>query len=42
MKCANILEENIKNSKKIVLKNVGHVPQVEVPDKLSNIISNFL
>ena len=42
LKCANILEENIKNSKKIVLKNVGHVPQVEVPDKLSNIISNFL
>ena len=42
LECANILEENIKNSKKIVLKNVGHVPQVEVPDKLSNIISNFL
>jgi abhydrolase domain-containing protein 6 len=42
LKCANILEENIRNSKKLVLKNVGHVPQVEVPEKLSNIISNFL
>ena len=42
LECANILEENIKTSKKLILKNVGHVPQVEVPDKLSNIISNFL
>ena len=42
LKCASILEKKIKNSKKFVFKNVGHVPQMEVPEELSEVISNFL
>ena len=42
LKCANILEKNIINSKKIVFKNVGHVPQMEVPEELGEVISSFL
>ena len=42
LECANILEKNIINSKKIVFKNVGHVPQMEVPEELSEVISSFL
>ena len=42
LQCANILENKIKNSKKFVFKNVGHVPQMEVPEELSEVISSFL
>jgi pimeloyl-ACP methyl ester carboxylesterase len=42
LECANILEKHIKNSKKLVLKNVGHVPQIEVPEELGELISSFL
>ena len=42
MQCANILEKKIKNSKKFVFKNVGHVAQMEVPEELSEVISSFL
>ena len=42
LQCANILEKNIKNSKKFVFKNVGHLPQMEVPKELSEVISSFL
>ena len=42
LECANILEKNIINSKKIVFKNVGHVPQMEVPEELGEVISSFL
>ena len=42
VECANVLEKNITNSKKIVFKAVGHVPQMEVPKKLSEAIQNFI
>ena len=42
VECANVLEKNITNSKKIVFKEVGHVPQMEVPEKLSEAIQNFI
>ena len=42
VECANLLEKNIKNSKKIVFKDVGHVPQMEVSEKLGEVITNFI
>ena len=42
IQCADIIKKNIKNSKKFVFKNVGHVPQMEVPEELSEVISSFL
>ncbi len=42
VECSNVLEKNITNSKKIVFKEVGHVPQMEVPEKLSEAIQNFI
>ena len=42
LQCANILKKKIRNSKKFVFKNVGHVPQMEVPEELSEVISSFL
>ncbi len=34
-------EKNIKGSKLVVLKNIGHVPMEECPQKLAAIIANF-
>ena len=42
LQCAYILEKNIKNSKKLIFKNIGHVPQMELPAELSEVISSFL
>ena len=42
VECANVLEKNITSSKKIVFKEVGHVPQMEVPEKLSEAIKDFI
>ena len=42
VECANVLEKIKTNSKKIVFKEVGHVPQMEVPEKLSEAIKDFI
>lgn len=42
LKCAHILNENIKDSTLEILPKVGHSPHLEVPEKLSKIILNFL
>ncbi|MBU4299565.1 alpha/beta hydrolase [Patescibacteria group bacterium] len=39
---ANLLKEKIKNSRLEILENVGHTPYLETPEKLAEIIINFL
>lgn len=39
---ANLLKERIKNSRLEILENVGHTPYLEAPEKLAEIIINFL
>lgn len=38
---ASLFEKNIKGSKLIVLKNIGHVPMEECPQQLAAIIAGF-
>jgi pimeloyl-ACP methyl ester carboxylesterase len=38
---AYLFEKNIKGSKLVVLKNIGHVPMEEAPTKVANLIANF-
>lgn len=42
LKDAYIIKEKIPNSKLIILPKVGHSPHLEVPEKLSEIIIQFL
>ena len=39
---AEILESIIKNSKAVVLKDIGHVPMIEVPEKTAELYLDFL
>jgi len=38
---AKILESIMKNSKAIVLDNIGHVPMIEIPEKTANLYLDF-
>ena len=42
VKYAHIFKEKINNSELEILPKIGHSPHLEVPDKLSQIIINFL
>lgn len=42
VKYAHIFKENIKNSELEILLKIGHSPHLEVPEKLGEIILNFL
>jgi pimeloyl-ACP methyl ester carboxylesterase len=42
LKYANIFKEKIENSELEILPKIGHSPHLEVPEKLSYIIINFL
>jgi len=42
LKDAFLINRKIKNSKLVVLSGVGHSPNLEVPQKLSEVILNFL
>lgn len=39
---ANLFHRTIKNSKLIILKNIGHVPQLEAPDITANTFTYFI
>ena len=38
---AKILESIMKNSKALVLKNIGHVPMIEAPEKTAEVYLDF-
>jgi len=38
---AYLFEKNIKGSKLVVLKNIGHVPMEEAPSKVADLIASF-
>jgi pimeloyl-ACP methyl ester carboxylesterase len=38
---AYIFEKNIKGSKLVILKDIGHVPMEECPKKLATLIAEF-
>ena len=38
---AKILESIMKNSKAVVLKNIGHVPMIEIPEKTAKLYLDF-
>ncbi len=38
---AYLFEKNIKSSKLVILKNIGHVPMEEAPSKVAELITNF-
>jgi len=42
VKYAGIFKEKIENSKLEILPKIGHSPHLENPEKLSQIIINFL
>lgn len=42
LKYAYIMKEKIPNSKLIVLPKVGHSPQIDLPEKLAEIIAKFI
>ena len=42
VKYAHIFQEKIENSKLEILANIGHSPHLEVPEKLSEIIVQFI
>ena len=40
--CANILEKGISNSKTVIMKDMGHCPQMERPEETANHYIEFL
>ena len=42
VKLASVFNEKIENSKLIILPGIGHSPNLETPDKLANIVSDFI
>jgi pimeloyl-ACP methyl ester carboxylesterase len=42
VKHAHIFQEKLENSRLEILPKIGHSPHLEVPEKLSEIIVNFL
>ena len=42
VKYAHIFNENIKDSKLEILPKIGHSPHLEVPEKLSSLVTQFI
>ena len=42
MSGAKILESVMPNAKSVIMKNVGHVPMVKIPEESANIFLKFL